>query len=125
VKFTEWPDAYCRTCGARPGEACVTTFGNLAPKPHKAREPRRRRLHEINYATRGAVNRRSGGRCEFREGEMRCHARATRMHHRRMRSQGGPDTASNLVHLCEAHHNYIHAFPAWAADNGYLERTQA
>lgn len=44
---------------------------------------------------RDLVRKRSGGTCE------RCSVRlAESMHHRRFRSQGGPWTPSNILHLC-------------------------
>jgi hypothetical protein len=37
-------------------------------------------------------------------------------HHRLMRSQGGPDTAENLISVCRSHHDWIHGHPAKSYD---------
>jgi 5-methylcytosine-specific restriction endonuclease McrA len=44
------------------------------------------------------------------------------VHHRRMRSQGGKDTFSNLVTLCVRCHEWVHHHPALAAQGGLLLR---
>jgi hypothetical protein len=55
------------------------------------------------------------GRCE------RCAAwYATEAHHRWMRSQGGPDIASNLGALCRVCHNWCHANPEAAHAEGWM-----
>lgn len=41
-------------------------------------------------------------------------------HHIQRRSQGGPDTAENLVTLCAAHHGWVHANPQRASTLGLL-----
>lgn len=43
-------------------------------------------------------------------------------HHLVRRSQGGPDTATNLKTLCRAHHSYVHDHPAEAYDLDLLRR---
>lgn len=50
----------------------------------------------------------------------RCSFDAQHMHHKRMRSQGGGDTPSNLLDTCSEHHELIHDQPAWAMEVGYL-----
>lgn len=52
-----------------------------------------------------------------------CTGRAEHAHHRRMRSQGGTDTAENLLAVCHACHDHVHAHPAEAYRRGWLERT--
>jgi 5-methylcytosine-specific restriction endonuclease McrA len=42
------------------------------------------------------------------------------MHHRKLRSRGGPDSASNLVHICRRCHNWIHENPAAATTDGWM-----
>jgi len=37
-------------------------------------------------------------------------------HHRLMRSQGGKDSLDNLISVCRAHHDWIHAHPARSYD---------
>ena len=70
-----------------------------------------------------AVMARSGGRCEARIPGV-CQGRATNLHHRRLRSQGGLNTASNILALCGTGstgcHGHIHARPEWARERGFL-----
>ncbi len=47
-------------------------------------------------------------------------SRDLHVHHRKMRSQGGPDTYSNLVTLCAECHRWAHANPAQAGLEGLL-----
>ncbi len=46
-------------------------------------------------------------------------------HHRLRRSQGGPDTYVNLLHLCDIGgcHAYVHANPAESYLRGWLLRS--
>lgn len=44
-------------------------------------------------------------------------------HHVLRRSQGGQDTAANLVTLCRAHHDAVHANPARSFGLGLLSRS--
>lgn len=39
--------------------------------------------------------------------DVKCNGRA-HVHHRRLRSQGGPDTLENLMLLCDHHHHLAH-----------------
>ena len=41
-------------------------------------------------------------------------------HHALMKSQGGRDTLEDLISVCRAHHNHIHANPARSYDLGLL-----
>lgn len=43
-------------------------------------------------------------------------------HHRKRRSQGGPNTMDNLMAVCSTCHAYIHAHPLWSYDRGLLIR---
>jgi len=55
------------------------------------------------------------GKCE------RCgHWYATEAHHRWLRSQQGPDCASNLAALCRDCHNWCHANPTEARKGGWM-----
>lgn len=51
------------------------------------------------------------------------------VHHRRLRSQGGDNSASNLVCLCHACHNgstgAVHAQPSLSYERGFLVRSWA
>lgn len=83
------------------------------------RQPRTRRPKNQGEAqTRKLVAARSGGRCEM------CGlVRAESIHHRRKRSQGGPWTASNCVHVCgdgtRGCHGWAEANPEEAALEGF------
>lgn len=48
---------------------------------------------------------------------------ASQVHHRKRRSQGGPDTDENFVAVCVECHDDIHRNPAWAYENGWLVRS--
>ena len=62
---------------------------------------------------RRVVGERSGLICEF------CFAaRATDMHHRVNRSQGGAWEPANIVHLCRGCHHRVTVGPAWGLANG-------
>ena len=43
-------------------------------------------------------------------------------HHRKRRSQGGPNTMSNLLAVCRPCHDYIHHHVSWSYDRGLLIR---
>jgi len=45
-------------------------------------------------------------------------------HHILRRSQGGQDTPDNLVTLCRAHHDWVHAYPESSRNLGLLKRPQ-
>lgn len=69
---------------------------------------------------RKAVQERSGGLCE------RCaQLPAAHVHHRQLRSQGGSDLPSNLLHICSPCHVTIHAQPSTAYENGWMVRSWA
>lgn len=77
-----------------------------------ARKPAKRDPAEA--AARATVKARSQGRCEV------CgRAPGQEMHHRRNRSQGGAWTASNLLHLCSAHHLHVTTHPQASRDQGW------
>jgi hypothetical protein len=46
------------------------------------------------------------------------------LHHRKLKSRGGKDSASNLIRVHHSCHNMstgsIHANPAWAEDQGFM-----
>jgi hypothetical protein len=62
---------------------------------------------------------------EIRERDMfrcaRCgSAGPLHIHHRRRRSQGGGESWGNLVTLCAACHDWVHAHPSAARGDGWL-----
>ena len=60
----------------------------------------------FDQATRSEIAHRSRGNCEAR---LRyCFGRATHIHHRQLRAQGGPDTVDNGLHVCAPCHKRIH-----------------
>ena len=61
------------------------------------------------------------GPCEARTDV--CTGRAQHMHHRKLRSQGGKDEASNYLSCCSSCHGFIHARPAWSYERGLLVRS--
>ena len=89
----------------------------------EARQKRSKRAKQVAYAqARAEVYERSGGLCEAAV-EGRCPHQGSEAHHKRRRSQGGADTADNLVWLCELHHRWVHANPTAAIDVGLLVPT--
>jgi len=59
-------------------------------------------------AMRPLIHQRSEGRCEYPT----CDHWAHHVHHITLRSAGGTNDLSNLLHLCWWHHSYIHDNPA-------------
>ena len=82
--------------------------------PSRPRKPSRPPSDPLERLARQTVTQRSGGVCEAAG----CWEAATDWSHRVARSQGGPWTASNGVHLCAAHHRACHAHPALAVAAG-------
>lgn len=135
-------EVWCPTCGARPGDTCLTGGGRPAYKPHGQRvrqaeqyqalsrrsrtvKARSRGRGRIPPSRRAAVAQRSGGRCEAATPS--CHPGphpAEQIHHIRRRAQGGANGLDNLLHVCGWGHAWIHAHPADAAARGLLQRTE-
>lgn len=133
------PDAvYCPTCGARPGERCVSV-GNRTPvhKPHRQRVTKARKDEEAtplpegkrrptsttpSAATRRRIRARSGGRCEAQEspGCPEGYHDGEELHHVIRRGQGGGHGDENLRWICGDAHRWIHANPAEARKLGLL-----
>jgi 5-methylcytosine-specific restriction endonuclease McrA len=65
--------------------------------------PRRASTRQWRKARRAAI-RRAHGRCE------RCGQPATTGHHRVHAQHGGPDTATNLIMLCDVCHRLEHGW---------------
>lgn len=87
----------------------------ISPKPPKRSK---RPKFEIPEHVATAVRRRSGWECE-RAG---CFSKASHLHHRLMRSQGGAHTVENLLHVCPPCHRYIHDHPEESYEKGWLIR---
>lgn len=85
--------------------------------------PKARRGREWPQEVKDAVWRRSGGMCEAKASP-ECRKYAGQLHHRRMRSQGGPDTVENALHVCTPCHGYIHDNPQQSYEAGWLIRRQ-
>jgi hypothetical protein len=51
--------------------------------------------------------------------QIRCAGRID-PHHALMKSQGGKDTLDDLISVCRAHHDWIHANPAMSYELGLL-----
>ena len=73
---------------------------------------------DFHPAVRGAIERRSGDRCEAANSG--CQGRATMIHHIRRRSQGGEGVIDNGLHVCAQCHQWIHEHPKDAAAKGWL-----
>lgn len=65
------------------------------------------------------VKARSGGRCEARA-IPECRTAGQHRHHIWLRSRGGPDEAWNLLNVCFACHDWIHAHPREATEGGFM-----
>lgn len=57
--------------------------------------------------------------------EMCGNTRATEVHHRKNRSQGGQWTPANTLHLCTEHHRHVTVNPAVAYQQGWSVRSFA
>ncbi len=82
---------------------------------------KRRKYQAEFHAASEAVRYRSGAMCEARI-ENVCTVRAIHVHHRLMRSSGGGNQVANLLHLCRACHEFIHAHPEWSRERGFILR---
>lgn len=102
-----------RAALARPNSrVSVPTQGTAARAPHAAQE--RRTPQGWTEETREAVSSRSRN-CEIGT----CTELATDMHHRQRRREGN-HTPANALHLCRAHHSWVHAHPAQARASGWI-----
>jgi 5-methylcytosine-specific restriction endonuclease McrA len=68
---------------------------------------------------RDEVIARSNGKCELPG----CLQDAGELHHRKMRSQGGSHSATNLLAVCKVHHIWIHENPAMSYERGWLVKS--
>lgn len=67
---------------------------------------------------RVVVYTRSRGRCDLC-GEPASPSR-WECHHRKLKSQGGPDSAVNLITLHRFCHSHVHLHPKWSYGHGFL-----
>lgn len=86
------------------------------PLKRKSSKPSKRQT--IDREIRNAVFARAEGICDMcglglSKGDWECH-------HRKLRSQGGPDTMSNLIALDQRCHTRAHGNPDWAKENGFI-----
>jgi hypothetical protein len=68
---------------------------------------------------RPLVHARSKGKCEARIPGV-CTFKASHIHHRKLRSQGGTNDLENLRDLCLSCHRVIHDNPEWAQQVGLI-----
>lgn len=66
-----------------------------------------------------AVLERADGACEVMARGV-CTGGAHHLHHRKMRSQGGPHTVENLVAACSTCHRFLHDNPTFGYESGLL-----
>ena len=92
--------------------------------PLKRSTPKQKRRRGIDPETRTAVFLRDKG-CKGKEVilDLPCWGRLD-PHHILRKSQGGQNTADNLVTLCRAHHDWVHAYPEASRNLGLLRRSQ-
>jgi hypothetical protein len=67
--------------------------------------------------TRRIIRLRSGGMCE-----LKCNRIAAEMHHRKLR-RFGDHRPENALHVCDPHHDWIHANVMDAYERGWLVRS--
>lgn len=87
-------------------EGCLTDLSRRRPKPK--RDPRAGRSQgpgRLDAGVRAEIRKRDGERCRWcgRNGSS-----GLQIHHILYRSQGGPDHHSNLILLCQDHHQQVH-----------------
>jgi hypothetical protein len=94
----------------------------LQAKTGPRRSPIKKKVNRNGppLSVRDKVHARSGGRCEI--AHPGCTGKATQIHHRLMRSQGGRHAVTNLLDLCAVGHRYVHDNPALSYERGWLLR---
>lgn len=100
-------------------DACAVCANPRSKTRSRFNRPRR-----VPPAVRRQVAARARGLCEARCAED-CMNGGTSAHHRRRRSQGGTDTVSNLLWVCEPCHRWIHDHITEAVERGFLTHTEA
>jgi 5-methylcytosine-specific restriction endonuclease McrA len=99
------------------------TFPKPEPKPKKRRKPLRARSERaISYAAElDEITPLLLARCH-RICEICGAAPVEHRHHRLRRGQGGKNTLSNLMGLCNGCHTTVHRYPSASYDRGWLLR---
>lgn len=105
------------------------TFPKPAPKakrrrrrPLKARSESRQEYEDELDAITPAVMDRASHVCEAQLDLVCTLWPEETPHHRKRRSQGGPNTMENLLAVCRPCHTYIHSHVAWSYGHGLLIR---
>jgi hypothetical protein len=78
----------------------------------------RRKKPDVPTSMRDVVAVRCKGRCEAKTPV--CTGVLEHLHHKLMRSQGGPHTPENLLACCNACHGFIHKHPELSYQQGWL-----
>jgi len=111
----------------RLNRATGHTFNCHDACPTCANPKRRVRMRfekrRVPTAVRRQVAARAHGLCEARVSED-CMNGGVHAHHRRRRSQGGLDTAENLLWVCTPCHLWVHEHVAEAVERGFLIATE-
>lgn len=120
--------AHCAgACEPKSGRTGMVRTGMARTAGPKRTRMKRRRSAELDAyeaelkAARPLVAARSQGRCEV--AAPGCTTKATHVHHRKPRSQGGSNDLAALTHSCQACHLFIHAHPTLSYEQGWLIRT--
>ncbi len=93
--------------------------GPLVRVPFRRKKSKRQIAYDEEFRSmRPLVLHRDGYVCQANLRS--CTIRATVVHHRKLRSQGGKNTLANLVSLCVNCHTEIHTKVAWALEGGWL-----
>ena len=103
----------------KPRKPLKRTPLKRSQKPIKRKPIKKRfKVDKDLVKARLLVAERCQGRCEGRT--MVCTGNAEAVHHILRRSQGGKHEPENLLALCTACHNWVHANPQAAVDKGLL-----
>lgn len=101
-----------RSCKRPLGHGGLHVYNKLAVK----------RVRRVEYEKqRRYVFARANSKCEARTEA--CTGNAEQTHHMLRRSQGGTDEPGNLLAVCSACHDWIHAHPSLSFEHGWLYRS--
>lgn len=116
-----------RKTGLQPGTKPLKRTGRVNVKSKAGR-----RMDALRKTAYALVDERSGGRCEgtivtLGSAVARCPEQATQHHHRRPRRAGGStdpatETAANIIHVCQRHHDDAEQYRQVAYSIGWLLR---